>query len=259
MSNEQDFSKIGNVIVKSLRVGSDNLCHLLINQDSRSVCLFDPGESDTVERYIEAEGLKLDTIMLTHRHLDHTAGAKRLKRRFGCRVAGPGETEVFGVDLTVEYNDLVDAAGLSLRVIATPGHTRGHVVYLYESTEEGALFSGDTLFLMGCGRILDGSAGQMWQSLKRLRSLPGATQIFCGHDYLAENSRFALLIEPWNKTLAEYAAGVAGSLSDTIETQCRNNPFLRADDPALRHSLGVSEDLSDSDLFARIRGLKDNF
>jgi hydroxyacylglutathione hydrolase len=167
------------------------------------------------------------------------------------------------MDVTVADGDKVDFGTLSFRVIAVPGHTRGHIALF---TEKGqAVFSGDTLFAMGCGRMFEGNAEQMWNSLGKLKWLPSNTRVYCGHEYTRTNARFALTVDPDNRKLAERAAEVERlraegkpTIPSTIGLENETNPFLRADEPAIAEAIGMAG-ADPVKVFAEIRLRKDNF
>src|SRR5215216_673519 len=244
-------------------------------QDNYGVLLHDPGSGATasidapeaapVEAALNATGWRLTDILVTHHHNDHTAGIPELKARHRCRVVAPrNEAErVPLVDLTVAEGETVNVGPLSARVFETPGHTAGHISYWFDT--EQLAFVGDTLFSIGCGRILEGNAEMMWQSLLKLRNLPNETQIYCGHEYTAANVRFARTIEPDNAALTARADEVAAlraagkpTLPTTMAVEKAANPFLRADDASLAARMGLSGS-APAQVFAKIRAAKDSF
>lgn len=229
---------------------SDNYAWLLRAPDRRfAVC--DPGEAGPVAAAVEAEGGRLDTIVLTHHHGDHVAGVADLVRRFGARVVG-GKADAHrlpALDLAVAPGETFDLLGVPVEVIASDGHTRGHIAF--HLTDCAILLCGDTLFSLGCGRLLEGTAEEMHASLQRLAALPPETLVCCGHEYSESNARFALTVEPDNAALRARAEEIAmqraagqPSVPTTIGRELETNPFLRAKDAAT---------------LARIRTAKDNF
>ena len=185
----------------------DNFGVLLHDPESGATAAIDAPEAAAVEAALRATGWRLTDILVTHHHHDHTGGIEELKQRHRCRVVAP-DAEADGipeVDETVREGDLVRVGALAGRVIETPGHTAGHISYVFGS--EKLVFVGDTLFSIGCGRVIEGTPEMMWQSLLKLRSLPDDTQIYCGHEYTQANIRFAKTIEPANAALHGPRAG----------------------------------------------------
>ena len=215
----------------------DNFGVLLHDPASGATAAIDAPEAAPVEAALQATGWRLTDILVTHHHHDHTGGIAELKERHRCRVVAP-DAEADGipeVDETVREGDTVKVGGLAARVIETPGHTAGHISYFFPADK--LAFVGDTLFSIGCGRVIEGNAEMMWQSLLKLRALPDDTQFFCGHEYTAANIRFAKTIEPNNAALAARAEEVKQQLAAgkptipaTIGAEKAANPFLRADD-----------------------------
>jgi hydroxyacylglutathione hydrolase len=251
--------------IELLPLLSDNYAYLLHDPDAGASAVVDPGEAGPVLAALRERGRGLDLILCTHHHGDHTGGNPELKAATGARVVGPEaeRARIPGLDRGVREGDTVEVGGSLLRVIETPGHTAGHVS-LYAQRER-ALFCGDTLFAMGCGRLLERDALTMWDSLCKLASLPDDTLVYCGHEYTESNARFALSLDPDNEALLtrdedvrhQRAAG-APTVPSTIGEERRTNPFLRAADPYLRARLGL-QGLSEAEAFAEIRRRKDAF
>jgi hydroxyacylglutathione hydrolase len=196
-------------------------------------------------------------------HADHTGGNLELKQATGCRVAGAGKDEarIPGIDLKLEEGDHFSFGEIDAQVLETPGHTSGHISFWFPDAK--ALFCADTLFSLGCGRVMEGTHAQMWSSLCKLAALPDDAMVYCGHEYTENNARFALTIDPDNKALQARAAEVkrqraAGKpmVPSKLGEERKANPFLRAADPAIRKRLGM-EKASDAEVFAEIRGRKD--
>ncbi|HEY2228175.1 MAG TPA: hydroxyacylglutathione hydrolase [Xanthobacteraceae bacterium] len=225
----------------------DNFGVLVHDSLSGATAAIDAPEAAPVEAALQAKGWRLTDILVTHHHQDHTGGIEELKARHRCRIVAPA-AEADGipeVDETVREGDLVRVGALEGRVIETPGHTAGHISYVF--APEKLVFVGDTLFSIGCGRVIEGTPEMMWQSLLKLRSLPDDTQIYCGHEYTQANIRFAKTIEPENAALiareqevARLAAARKPTIPSTIGDEKAANPFLRADIPAVAQSVGLS-------------------
>lgn len=243
----------------------DNYGVLLHDPASGATAAIDAPDAAAVEAALAATGWRLTDILVTHHHHDHTAGIAELKQRHRCRVVGPrGEADkIPALDATLQEGDRAQVGGLSAQVYETPGHTAGHISYWFEADE--VAFVGDTLFSIGCGRILEGNAEMMWQSLLKLRNLPDATQFYCGHEYTAANIAFARTVEPDNRALQARAEEVARlraagqpTLPATIGAEKAANPFLRADVPSVAARLGMMGRPA-HEVFARMRGSKDTF
>jgi hydroxyacylglutathione hydrolase len=214
---------------------------------------------------LEATGWRLTHILNTHHHPDHTGGNHALKQATGAHVAGPEKDRhrIPDLDTGLAQGDTYRVGTRSLRVLEVPGHTSGHIALVFDADQ--ALFSGDTLFSLGCGRLFEGTPAQMWHSLSKLRALPGATRVYCGHEYTQSNCRFAITLEPGNQDLQQRADEIARlraagqpTIPTTIDLESRTNPFLRADCPELLEANGwAGRDAVE--VFAEIRRRKDNF
>ena len=243
----------------------DNYGVLLHDPSTGSTASVDAPEAAAVEAALATKGWRLTDILVTHHHADHTDGIPALKKKYLCRVVAPRKeaAKIPGVDVTVREGDVVTIGSLVGRVLETPGHTSGHISYWFK--QEKLAFVGDTLFSVGCGRVLEGSAETMWQSLLKIRNLPMDTQIYCGHEYTAANVHFALTIEPKNAALRSRAEEVVRlaerklpTIPTTIASEKSTNPFLRADLHSLASSIGL-EDVPAVQVFATIRARKDKF
>jgi hydroxyacylglutathione hydrolase len=217
-------------VIPALR---DNYAYLLTDAATGAVGVVDPGEAGPVMDRLRAQ--RLDWILLTHHHGDHTGGVADLVAATGCRVAGPlaERNRLPRLDRTLAEGQSFELGGSTARILETPGHTAGHIVFWFE--EARALFSGDTLFVMGCGRLIEGDAATMWRSLTKLAALPDDAMVYCGHEYTASNARFATSVEPDNAALAERTAEVtalrqrhAPTVPSTMAQERATNPFLRA-------------------------------
>ena len=244
---------------------SDNYGVLVRDPATGATASVDAPEAGAVEKALTATGWKLSDILVTHHHHDHTGGIAALKERHGCKVTAPRNeaARIAGVDATVGEGDVARLGQLSARVFDTPGHTLGHISYWFEADK--LAFVGDTLFSIGCGRVIEGTPEMMWASLVKLRALPDDTKIFCGHEYTAANVKFALTIEPDNPALTSRADEVAAlrrdgkpTLPTTIGAEKAANPFLHGDDAKVAASLGLAGQPA-AKVFATIRGRKDKF
>jgi len=243
----------------------DNYGVLLHDPESGATAAIDAPEAAAVETALKATGWKLTDILVTHHHADHTDGIIELKEKYKCRVVAPAaEAEkIPAVDLTVREGDKVTVGKLSANVIETPGHTNGHISYWFHADK--LAFVGDTLFSIGCGRVIEGTPGMMWRSLTKLRDLPDDTKIYCGHEYTAANIKFARTIEPKNEALAARESHAKKQIAKgeptipvTIGDEKKENPFLRADIPEVAAGIGMA-DKQPAQVFAEIRARKNKF
>lgn len=243
----------------------DNYGVLVHDAATGATASIDAPEARAVEAALAAQGWRLTDILVTHHHGDHTAGVLELKERHGCRVTAPAhESEaIAGADAAVDQGDTVQVGSLAARVIATPGHTAGHISYWFP--EEKLVFVGDTLFSIGCGRLLEGTRETMWESLLKLRALPDDTRVYCGHEYTQANIRFALTIEPENAALKRRAEEVERlvaasrfTLPALLGDEKQANPFLRADVPEVARALGLAG-RSAAEVFGDLRQRKNQF
>jgi hydroxyacylglutathione hydrolase len=244
---------------------SDNFGVLLHDPATGATASIDAPEAAPVEAALKQTGWKLTDILVTHHHSDHTAGISELKKHHKCRVFAPRKeaARIPGVDVQVAEGDRVKLGALEGRVIETPGHTAGHIAYVFDADK--LAFVGDTLFAAGCGRVIEGTPEQMWESLKKLRALPDDTKFYCGHEYTQANIRFARTIEPDNSQLAARAAQVERlrqegqpTMPGTIGEEKATNPFLRADVPDVAAAIGMAG-RKPTEVFAEIRARKNRF
>jgi hydroxyacylglutathione hydrolase len=251
--------------IRLFRCRSDNYGVLLHDPESGATASIDAPEAAPIEAALKATGWKLTDILVTHHHADHTDGILELKEKYKCRVVAPAaEAEkIPAVDLTVREGDKVSVGKLSANVIETPGHTSGHIAYWFHADK--LAFVGDTLFSIGCGRVIEGTPGMMWRSLLKLRDLPNDTKIYCGHEYTAANIKFALTIDKDNPVLVARAAEVELQIAQgeptipvTIGDEKLANPFLRADVADLACDIGMAGK-QPAQVFAEIRARKNKF
>ncbi len=245
--------------------GDDNYGVLLHCHNSGETAMVDAGDADAGEEALARTGWSLSQIWITHHHGDHTAGLAALKAAHNAHVIGPatGKKPVAGVNQQVDESAHFAFASREVRVLTTPGHTLDMTNFYLPS--EKLVFTGDTLFAMGCGRLFEGNAPMMWASLNKLMALPDDTTIYCSHEYTVENATFALSVDPNNQTLIDRAQQVtdlriAGepTVPTIMSLEKATNPFLRAGDPDIRSILEMPND-SDAAVFAEIRRRKDNF
>jgi hydroxyacylglutathione hydrolase len=240
----------------------DNYGVLLHDAETGATAAIDAPEAAPIEAALKATGWRLSDILVTHHHADHTQGIAALKERHHCRVVAPhGEAaRIPLVDETVRENDEVRVGSLTARVLETPGHTAGHISYVFGADK--LAFVGDTLFSIGCGRVFEGNYPMMWDSLLKLRALPDDFKLYCGHEYTASNIKFALTIEPDNPALkarAEEVKRLREANKPTIPTllgeEKKANVFLRADEPSVAASVRM-KDRSATEVFGELRERK---
>jgi len=249
--------------INTISILNDNYCHVLVDKTRTYAAVVDPGEYSPVRDYLDREGLTLQYILNTHHHWDHIGGNKALKDHYDCQIIGPKvETDrIPDMDILVEEGDIISFSGEDIRVIEVHGHTRGHIAYY--AAESKALFSGDTLFSLGCGRLFEGTPEQMWKSLSKIMSLPDDTKNYCAHEYTLENASFALRIDPENDNLNHYVEDVKKiraqgipSIPSLLSIEKESNPFLRCDLPEFKKSIGMV-DKNAVEVFAEIRRQRD--
>jgi hydroxyacylglutathione hydrolase len=244
---------------------SDNFGALIHDPATKATAAIDVPEAAPVIAALEHEGWRLSDILVTHHHADHTQGIAELKAKYGCRVTAPHDklTPIADVDVRVKEGDSVKVGNLTARVLETPGHTLEHISYVFDS--ERALFCADTLFSIGCGRVIEGTPAQMWASLLKLRALPDDTRVYCGHEYTLANIKFALSIEPANAALKARAleaerqrAAGQPTVPTLLGEEKRANVFLRADAPEVAAAVGLAGK-SATEVFTEVRERKNNF
>ncbi|MBY0511175.1 MAG: hydroxyacylglutathione hydrolase [Rhodospirillaceae bacterium] len=251
--------------IHQIPVLKDNFIYLAREPDSGCVAVIDPAEAGPVLDKAKALGWRITHILNTHHHPDHVGGNIEIKEATGCAIVGPAADpdRIPGMDVQVNDGDTYDLGQARAQVFFVPGHTRGHIAYWFK--DSAALFCGDTLFSIGCGRLFEGTPRQMWTSLSRLRVLPPETRIYCAHEYTESNIRFAVSLDPDNAALRKREAEVkalraAGkySVPSLMGDERAANPFLRADDPVLAAAVGMAGK-DPADVFAEVRRRKDVF
>lgn len=244
---------------------NDNYIYLLHDPQSGATAAVDPALAEPVLDALNRRGWSLTWVLNTHHHGDHVGGNLALKAATGCKIiAGVNDRHrIPGIDLAVTEHDPLTLGEHRIRVIDTPGHTSGHIAY--HVVDNGLLFCGDTLFALGCGRLFEGSAEQLWQSLQKLAALPGETRVYCAHEYTQNNGYFALSVEPDNAALQQRMRQVeqlrarqAPTVPSTLAEELATNPFLRANCASVKAALAMT-DAEPSAVFKRLRAMKDVF
>ena len=256
--------------IELLPAFSDNYIFLVSDRDLGIAMVVDPGDGEVVLRELKKQDLFLALILNTHHHHDHTGGNDLLQREFGAPIIGPAKEKVAitGLSRAVAHGDVVSFSGVRAEVLGTSGHTAGHISYYFPALK--ALFCGDALFSLGCGKLFEGNAVEMWESMKILRALPDDTNVFCAHEYSEENARFCLAIDKSNATLKIRAAEIQAlrrahkpTIPFTLGQEKNCNPFLRADQPELQRALvkdgfGIAN-ADAAAIFGTLRSAKDKF
>ncbi len=244
---------------------SDNYGVVAHDPQSGEAIIIDAPEEKPIVDALERRGWTPTALLITHHHGDHVEGNLALKERYKLKIIGPEReaAKIPGIDDTVSEGAVLPFGDDEIHVIDTPGHTAGHVSFYLPRS--GIAFTADTLFALGCGRLLECGPDVMFDSLEKLKKLPPETVVYVGHEYTLSNARFALSVNPENAALKKRAADIEAkrgrnemTLPTTIGEELATNPFLRADDPAVRKVLKM-ESASDAEVFAEIRRRKDNF
>ena len=229
----------------------DNYSYLIIDEKKNIACVVDPSESDPVIKYLENNKIDLKFILNTHHHYDHVGGNQKLKEKYGANVIGFKEDKdkIPGIDILVDDQEVWKYEDFEAKIVHIPGHTLGHIYFYFYN--EKSVFTGDTLFSLGCGKIFEGTYAQMFDSLKKLKELPHETKIFCGHEYTMQNSKFCIAHDENNENLKNKIEEIKKKLKNnlptipsTIKEELECNIFLRSD--------SVKN-------FSKLRDLKDNF
>ncbi len=248
---------------------ADNYIYLISDAALGLAMVVDPGDPDVVRKELEKRDLQLALILNTHHHTDHTGGNAKLQAEYGAPVIGPAKEEhrIEGLSRGVDDGDIVTFSDLRGQVIETPGHTSGSISYYFPTLK--ALFCGDTLFSLSCGRLFEGTAAEMWKSLEKLRSLDDDTQIYPGHEYTQRNVPFALTLDKENADLKARVQDIMKvrkkgqpTIPVSLEMEKKTNPFLRVDNPEFKKTLGKGGIPTDADaaaIFGALRAAKDRF
>ncbi len=251
--------------IHQIPVLSDNYIYLARCTETGDTAVIDPAVAKPVLDEAEKLGWKITHILNTHHHPDHVGGNMEIKQATGCTIVGPkpDRDRIPGIDIEVDEGDTYTMGACESRVYFVPGHTRGHIAFWFPDSD--ALFIGDTIFMLGCGRLFEGTPAQMWDSIQKMRDLPPETKIYCAHEYTQSNAKFAITVEPDNEALMARAEKIDAmrargerTVPDTLEVELATNPFLRADAPTLAAGVGMPG-ADPVDVFAEVRHRKDNF
>ena len=249
-------------IIKCLE---DNYSYLIIDEKSKSACVVDPSEAEPIIDYVEKNNINLKFILNTHHHFDHVGGNKDLKKKYNSKVVGfSGDKErIPEIDIILEDKEIWKEEKFEAKIFHIPGHTSGHICFNFFN--EKLLFTGDTLFSLGCGRIFEGTYEQMFNSLNLIKTFPKETKIFCGHEYTIKNSEFCLMYDKDNKKLKQKIIQNKKRIEEgfptiptTLEDELNMNIFLRSDRKDIQSNLNLINS-NPLETFSKLRDLKDNF
>ena len=244
---------------------NDNYSYLLHDKISNIVAIVDPSEFEVCDKIIDKNYKKLDFILNTHHHYDHVGGNKELKKKYNSTILGfeTDKNRIPGIDKVLKNNQEFKIGTSNFTTIFIPGHTKGHIAFYFK--KEKIIFTGDTLFSLGCGRVFEGTYEQMFQSLNKLKNFPGDTKVYCGHEYTYKNLEFCLKYNPNNTFLKKKKDAIELNLKNkkptvpsTIDEEIKSNIFFRFNDPDVKKAINL-EKSSDIEIFTKLRDLKDNF
>ena len=244
---------------------NDNYSYLLKDNQTDTVAIIDPSEFGPCDKKINQKYKKLDLILNTHHHFDHVGGNVELKKKYGAKILGfeNDKKRIPEIDTLLKDGQEFKIGNLNVKTIFIPGHTSGHIAFYFE--KEKVVFTGDTLFSLGCGRVFEGTYQQMFESLNKIKSLPGDTKIYCGHEYTKNNLGFCIKFNPNNKYLKDKEKMLEAKIKEgkptipsTIKEEIQTNIFLRYNDVDVKDALNL-KNASDLEIFTKLRDLKDNF
>ena len=250
------------LIIKCLK---DNYSYLIKDRETGLVGIVDPSEFESVDLAINKNYKKLDFILNTHHHFDHIGGNQKLKEKYNSKIVASkiDESRIPGIDIKLSEEDFFKFGKTDFKVMFIPGHTKGHIAF-YSKSEE-IIFTGDTLFSLGCGKIFEGTHKQMFESLNKIKNLPKSTKIYCGHEYTKKNLEFCMKYEKNNMFLSKKLNWINSQLDKekptipiSLEEELKTNIFLRCNELSLKNALGMNN-ASSEEIFKKLRDLKDQF
>ena len=251
--------------IKIIPCLNDNYSYLLHDKDANMVAIIDPSDFDQCDQIINKKYNKLDYILNTHHHLDHVGGNQKLKEKYKSKILGCeiDKDRIPGIDIRLREKQNFKIGNASFEVIFTPGHTKGHIAFYF--MKEKIVFTGDTLFSLGCGKVFEGTYKQMFNSLNKLKNLPIDTKIYCGHEYTKKNLEFCLKHDSNNEFLKKKDNWVnlkveynSPTVPISIEQEKKTNIFLRCNEPSIKNALDLNN-ASELEIFSKLRDLKDTF
>ena len=243
----------------------DNYIYLLIDKDTSKCACVDPALSQPVIDVLNKWNLNLDFILIKHHHNDHVGANLKKKKKYNCQIAGNKNDKISipGIDILLQEDDNLQIGESECKVIEVSGHTLGHICFYFKNND--AIFCGDTLFSLGCGRLFEGTPELMVRSLLKIRALPNSTRVYCAHEYTLSNAKFAQSLEPNNRMLRKKINKIKKkrllnkpAIPSVLTKEKKFNPFLRFDDVNFINNIGL-EGISDEENFRVIRRMKDNF
>ena len=244
---------------------NDNYSYLLCDKDTNAVAIIDPSDFNPCDKIIKKKYNKLDYILNTHHHFDHVGGNQKLKEKYKSKVLGSeiDKDRIPGIDITLKEKQNFKIGNASFEVIFIPGHTKGHIAFYFKN--EKIIFTGDTLFSLGCGRVFEGTHEQMFKSLNKLKNLPIDTKMYCGHEYTKKNLEFCLHYDPDNEYLIKKSNWINSKIESNSPTvpisigeEQTTNIFLRCNEPSIKSALDLNN-ASEQEIFSKLRDLKDSF
>ena len=243
----------------------DNYSYIIEDSTANTIGIIDPSEFQPIDNFIKKKFNKIDYVLNTHHHFDHTGGNLELKKKYNCKIVGSksDEKRIPGIDIKLQDGDIFKFGSVEFKIILVPGHTSGHICF--HSDKEKIIFTGDTLFSLGCGRVFEGTYSQMLKSLNVIKNLPVDTNIYCGHEYTKKNLNFCYKVDFNNHYLKEKIEWVDSKKNKkeptvpiTIKEELNTNIFLRCDVPYIKKILGM-ENSSEVEIFKKLRDLRDSF
>ena len=252
------------MIVEIIPCLSDNYSYLIFEKKTGTVSIVDPSDFETCDQIIK-KYKKLDYILNTHHHFDHIGGNQKLKKKYKSKVLGceVDKDRIPGIDITLKEKQNFKIGNTSFEVIFIPGHTKGHIAFYCK--DEKIVFTGDTLFSLGCGRVFEGTQKQMFNSLNKLKNLPINTKIYCGHEYTKKNLEFCLKYDSNNEFLKKKSNWINSKIETnsptipiSIDEEIKTNIFIRCNEPSIKNALNL-DNASEREIFSKLRDLKDSF
>ena len=244
---------------------NDNYSYLIKDNHTDTVAIIDPSEFSPCDEKINQKYKKLDFILNTHHHFDHVGGNVELKKKYGSKILGfeKDKKRIPGVDILLKDNQDFKIGNLNFKTLFIPGHTSGHIAFYFE--KEKVVFTGDTLFSLGCGRVFEGTHVEMFESLNKLKILPKETKVYCGHEYTKKNLEFCNKYDKSNSFLEKKAKMIYSNINNNLPTipttigeELNTNIFLRCDETDIKKALNLQKS-SDQEIFTKLRNLKDTF
>ena len=251
--------------IKIIKCLQDNYSYILIDEKSNDACVIDPSESKPIINYIEKNNIKLKFILNTHHHFDHVGGNKDLKKKYNSKVIGfeKDKDRIPEIDIFLYNGEIWKNENFEAKIYHIPGHTMGHICYHFFN--QNILFTGDTLFSLGCGRIFEGTYEEMFKSLNKLKNLPIDTKIYCGHEYTKKNLEFCLEYDSKNEFLKKKIDWISSRIKSksptipiSIDEEKKTNIFLRCNELSIKNALNLNN-ASEQEIFSKLRDLKDSF